>query len=186
MGSAVQFTLGVQQLLREIGFSPQLPTTIYNDNAACLASLKSSTSGSKLRHVKINFHFVKEKVREGLINLTYCPTGRMIADVMTKALPAPRFLQLRDLLLDGGAPAAVARRVLPRRSASALARPPIAALVRPRHSNSASSNPCVWCRPHGDHRGMGECRKMPPLPSTSAAASLFLASTYSRGKPGHG
>ena len=108
VGSAVQFTLSIRQLLGELGFTPTLPTTIYNDNEACIASLKSTVSGSRLRHVKINFHFVKEKVAEKEVALQYLSTEKMLADIFTKALAKPRFLQLRSALMNnwnGGAKA---------------------------------------------------------------------------------
>lgn len=100
VGLATQFTIALRQLLSEIGFQPTKPTVIHNDNAACIASLKSKLSGSKLRHVKINFHFVKERIASDDIEVRYCPTTEMIADILTKALDKQRFLYLRDLLMN--------------------------------------------------------------------------------------
>jgi len=101
VGTGVQFLLGFIQLLSEIGFAPTLPVTVYNDNEACITAFKSKLSGSKLRHVKVNFHFVKERIDSGEIKLQYLPTRKMIADIFTKALPAPRFIELRGFLLNG-------------------------------------------------------------------------------------
>ncbi len=100
VGMAVQFILPIRQLLEEIGFKCETPTTIYNDNASCIASLKSKLSGSKLRHVKVNFQFVKEKISMEEIKVRYLQTDSMLADIMTKALHAPRFLYLRDILMN--------------------------------------------------------------------------------------
>eukprot|EP01040_Poterioochromonas_malhamensis_P015358 gene15358-17177_t len=100
VGMAVQFILPIRQLLEEIGFKCETPTTIYNDNASCIASLKSKLSGSKLRHVKVNFQFVKEKISLEEIKVRYLQTDSMLADIMTKALHAPRFLYLRDILMN--------------------------------------------------------------------------------------
>ena len=35
----------------------------------------------------MRFHFTREALENGTIQLTYCPTNDMTADVMTKALP---------------------------------------------------------------------------------------------------
>jgi hypothetical protein len=102
VGGAVQHALGFRQLLEEIGFSPELPTIIYNDNMSCIASLKTKLSGSKLRHVKVNFQFVKECISNKQVDVVYCPTTENIADILTKSLPKPRFEYLRDRLMDNG------------------------------------------------------------------------------------
>jgi hypothetical protein len=35
-------------------------------------------------------HFVREKVEYGIIDVTYCPTDEMVADLFTKGLPKPK------------------------------------------------------------------------------------------------
>ncbi len=48
--------------------------------------------------MEIKFHFVREQVTKGHIDLTYCPTEEMVADVLTKSLPASKFTELRSSL----------------------------------------------------------------------------------------
>ena len=45
----------------------------------------------------IKYHFVRDKARKGTIDIQYCRTEDMIADMLTKALLAERFERLRDL-----------------------------------------------------------------------------------------
>lgn len=87
-------------MLDELGFSQDQPTTVYNDNQASIAIAKRPTCGSSLRHIKINYHYTKELVRTGQIRLEYCPTDRMIADILTKALPRRQFEYLRARLMN--------------------------------------------------------------------------------------
>jgi hypothetical protein len=61
---------------------------------------KYKSSGSNTRHVKLQYHFIRELVSEGEVRVEYCPTDRMIADIMTKALPKPRFEELRSVLMN--------------------------------------------------------------------------------------
>jgi hypothetical protein len=99
--TGAQFCSGLRQLLEELGFEQRSPTVIKNDNEAAIVSTRNRTCGSKLRHVKINFHYVKELVKTGEVTVTHCPTQRMVADIFTKALARQRFQELRDQLLHG-------------------------------------------------------------------------------------
>lgn len=97
--TAAQFCAGFRQLLEEIGFKQDAPSVIHNDNNAAIAMTKSKVSGSKLRHIKLSYHYVRELVKNKDVTLTYCPTEMMIADILTKALPRPQFELLRSLLM---------------------------------------------------------------------------------------
>ena len=47
---------------------------------------------------KIRYHYVREAVNEGTINVIYCPTNLMVADCLTKALVKEKFEELRAKL----------------------------------------------------------------------------------------
>jgi hypothetical protein len=46
----------------------------------------------------MRYHFIQEAVAEGQLKLTWIPTKDMLADVMTKVLPAPLFTKFRTLI----------------------------------------------------------------------------------------
>ena len=50
------------------------------------------------KHIDIKYHFVREKVSEGSIELRYCTTENMLADMFTKGLSGPKFKKLRNLI----------------------------------------------------------------------------------------
>ena len=41
----------------------------------------------RTKHIDIKFHYVREVLQEGVIELVYCPTNSMTADILTKPLP---------------------------------------------------------------------------------------------------
>jgi hypothetical protein len=49
----------------------------------------------------VRYHFIREAVQEHEVQLEYCPTEVMVADMLTKALAKDRFERLRERLLSG-------------------------------------------------------------------------------------
>ena len=45
----------------------------------------------------IECHFVRDHVHKVSINIFYCPTSHMLADLFTKGLPKGQFRKLREL-----------------------------------------------------------------------------------------
>ena len=66
------------------------PISICCDNqGARLISLNES-SGSRLKHVDIQYHFTRTMVQENVVKITYLNTSEMPADILTKPLPTPK------------------------------------------------------------------------------------------------
>ena len=59
---------------------------IMCDNQGCIALAKNPKHHSRTKHIDVQHHFICEKVEEEVIELRYCPTQEMVADVLTKAL----------------------------------------------------------------------------------------------------
>ena len=51
-----------------------------------------------MKHIEMRHRFIEQAVNEGVIKLQYCPTRDMLADLMTKPLPGPRYLELREAI----------------------------------------------------------------------------------------
>ena len=47
------------------------------------------------KHIDIKFHFVREKIASNIIELKYCKSDNMIADILTKGLGRTKFEELR-------------------------------------------------------------------------------------------
>ena len=95
ISECVKATKWLRMILKELSLLSEFPTVLYEDNTGAI----KWTSGEKMaKHVHIRFHFVKEAIMDGSINICYCPTSEMIADALTKGLSAPRTLYLRQEL----------------------------------------------------------------------------------------
>ena len=59
---------------------------------------KNPIHHSRTKHIAIKYHFIKEAKATKEIKLDYYRTEDQIADILTKALPRPRFEELRAML----------------------------------------------------------------------------------------
>jgi hypothetical protein len=70
------------------------PTTIHCDNQGAISLSKNPDHHDRSKHIDIIYHWVREKVAEGVIHLEYLNTKTMIADVLTKPLARDRHVEL--------------------------------------------------------------------------------------------
>ena len=49
---------------------------------------KDGSYHARMKHIDIRYHFIQYIIKEGLIQLVYCPTEDMTANTLTKALPS--------------------------------------------------------------------------------------------------
>ena len=69
---------------------------MYEDNQGCIKLATSERINARTKHIDIRHHHLRDLVENGIIELEYCETDKMIADAMTKPLPAPKFKELRS------------------------------------------------------------------------------------------
>ena len=101
LASATQEAVWLRQLLTCI--NPQInglkiPTRIYEDNQSTICMAKNHQFHGRSKHIDIKFHYVREQVSFGSIELKYCRSEDMTADLLTKSLPTNQFKKLRKLL----------------------------------------------------------------------------------------
>ena len=53
----------------------------------------------RTKHIDVNYHFVRERVEDETVELYYCPTEFMEADLLTKALSKAKVEQHRRPLM---------------------------------------------------------------------------------------
>ncbi|GJU58994.1 retrovirus-related pol polyprotein from transposon TNT 1-94 [Tanacetum coccineum] len=64
---------------------------IYCDSKSAIAISCNLVQHSRTKHINIRYHFIKEHVKKGTIELYFVGTEYLLADLFTKALPKVRF-----------------------------------------------------------------------------------------------
>nr|GEY19631.1 retrovirus-related Pol polyprotein from transposon TNT 1-94 [Tanacetum cinerariifolium] len=62
-----------------------------NANYAWCQDTKRSTSALRSKHIDVKYHFIKEEVENGMVELYFIKTEYQLADLFTKALSWERF-----------------------------------------------------------------------------------------------
>jgi hypothetical protein len=89
-----------KRFMAEQGYD--LPTEIKEDNRSTMLLMKNGrlSSGKRTKHLEIRYFFVKDLLDRGIITLSHCLSGNMIADFFTKPIQGQRFQVLRSLILN--------------------------------------------------------------------------------------
>ena len=71
------------------------PPRLLVDNKSAISLSKNPVFHDRSKHIEIRYHFIRECVEEGRIDINYVCTNDQLADVLTKALGRLKFLELR-------------------------------------------------------------------------------------------
>ncbi|SPC65513.1 uncharacterized protein UHOD_11083 [Ustilago sp. UG-2017b] len=92
---ATREVLFLKQLLRSIGIATGT-LTVYSDNTGCIQVSKDPAQHWKLKHIDTKYHFVRNNVQEGRVQIKYVDTTRNLADVLTKPIGRQAMQQARS------------------------------------------------------------------------------------------
>ena len=92
LSSATQEAVWLRRLRVDLRTAPKEPTVLMEDNQGVIAIARNPI---RTKHIDIRYHYVREALQEGTIDLFYCPTEEMVADWLTKPLSRGPFEKLR-------------------------------------------------------------------------------------------
>jgi len=98
LSQCAQEIVWIRRLLQEIGDGVMPPTKVFEDNQGAIQLARNPGSSRRTRHIDIRFHFTREAMEEGVIDIVYCHTKDMTADLLTKPIPRQQFETLRGKL----------------------------------------------------------------------------------------
>jgi hypothetical protein len=67
------------------------PIALFSDSTGAIAMNHNPVLHEANKHVDLADHFAREQVDRGIVTITFVPTERMIADVLTKSMTASKF-----------------------------------------------------------------------------------------------
>lgn len=76
----------MRNLLSEVGFPIDGPSPLHIDNQSTIQGLNDTVHHSRMKHIAIAQFWIRNEVTEGNIEMHYCPTAHMPADLLTKPL----------------------------------------------------------------------------------------------------
>jgi hypothetical protein len=82
-------------LLGELGVVQQSPPILWCDNIGATYLSSNSVFHAHTKHIEIDFHFVRERVAQKLLEIRFISSKDQLADIFTKPLPFRLFTLCR-------------------------------------------------------------------------------------------
>ena len=96
--SAAQEVTWFQTWMREV-LNKEVAGLIECDNQATIAIANSERISDRTKHIDIRHHYIREKVSDKSITVTWISTEEQLADLLTKRMPTKRLEKLRSKIL---------------------------------------------------------------------------------------
>ena len=96
LSTSTQEVIWLRRLFASLGVADDAATTIYEDNQGALELSRNPKHHDRTKHIDVCHHFVRERVATNEIDVVYCSTNDMTADIMTKGLGAVKFVKFRE------------------------------------------------------------------------------------------
>ena len=88
----------IKSLLEELGFYKQKKLPLYTDNNGALLLAKNPIFHERTKHIAVKYHYVRDLIDKGILDLIYTPTKEQKADGFTKALDKVKFKEFIRML----------------------------------------------------------------------------------------
>ena len=99
--SALPYIIETLNFITEIT-REEISCSIYEDNTSVISIIKNGVGvNGSTKHMNHKIHYVKETLQNHKIGISYLPTNRMVADILTKPLQGKCFSDMRNVLMNG-------------------------------------------------------------------------------------
>ena len=75
---------------------------LHQDNESTIKLAKNGrrSSSKQTRHIEVRYYFITDHIERDRVQVSYCPTGDMLADYFSKPLQGSLFRKFRNLILN--------------------------------------------------------------------------------------
>jgi len=78
-------------VLDDLGEMQAEATPLFCDNMSAISMARNPIFHQRTRHINRKYHFIREALQEGVINIQFCRSEEQLADIFTKAFLKDRF-----------------------------------------------------------------------------------------------
>ena len=76
--------LWFRSFMTELGFPMTAPSTLFCDNKSAIMLASDSVLHERTKHIEVDVHFIREKVRSRMITPSFVTSADQTADMFTK------------------------------------------------------------------------------------------------------
>ena len=88
----------LENILKEMEIKVSRPISFLIENKSAISLARNPVLHGRSKHIEAKFHFLREQVNKGALQIVHCSTELQLADIFTKALKVDRFIKLRSLI----------------------------------------------------------------------------------------
>ena len=82
----------------ELGYYKQEKFPTYSDNNGALLLAKNPIFHERTKHISVKYHYIRDLIEKGIIDLIYINTLEQKADGLTKALERVKYKTFLDYI----------------------------------------------------------------------------------------
>jgi len=95
---ATKEAVWLRQLLSKLGQDMSSPTVLRIDNQSAITITWNPEFHDRTKHIDICYHFLRQVIDDGMVELTYTPTGEQVANALMKGLPPASHNKFKSLM----------------------------------------------------------------------------------------
>lgn len=84
---ATKEALHLKGFLLELRLNESTGVTIFCDNMGALKLAENPSFHARSKHIDVQYHFIRNAIKEERVDLRHVSTDDMVADILTKGLP---------------------------------------------------------------------------------------------------
>ncbi|THH05883.1 hypothetical protein EW146_g9781 [Bondarzewia mesenterica] len=96
--AATQTAIWLRMLLRELDIPIKGPGLLLGDNTNANILTREYVNHTRAKHIDVRYHFVRERVEAGDLEVEHVASADNLADLFTKGIPRDHHRELVDRL----------------------------------------------------------------------------------------